>query len=343
MLLMLPRLGNIYLSQTSYSIMSDLLSLSPEDDSSQVNAQLPDILAVILSSSPSKVDFTLSPAWVQVLGNVMLAYSAVDSDSCSNEIGKVWRAVWPFLECKDSTTRKAAALSLATLCHCFTPSFITAACSEETSGSTLANIVAQTTKALHSIAFAQSMPQLLSVVSSLITGLQYKVASKTAAERLLLPVIEYVGELRTQKRFEYKEDADTTLATAMRVLGPEVLLGVLPLNLEPSDRYETKMDKLTANHADNIRQNGREPRAFLLPMLSQPHPSPLHHFVTYFVPMSERIFDLQQLAETEGRKSEAKVWSVLVGQVWSGLVGYCWRAPDLKEVGTIRTVFRANC
>jgi len=97
-------------------------------------------------------------------------------------------------------------------------------------------------KALRSVAFAQSMPQLLSTVSSLIVGLRYRDVSRsspTAAERLLLPLIGYVGELRVQKGFEYKEDADATLATAMRVLGPEVLLGVLPLNLEPSDRYET--------------------------------------------------------------------------------------------------------
>jgi ribosomal RNA-processing protein 12 len=70
----------------------------------------------------------------------------------------------------------------------------------------------------------------------------------------------------------------------------------------------------------------------MLPLLSQPHPSPLRHFVTYFVPLSERMFDLQQAADSEGRQSEAKVWSVLVGQVWSGFVGYCWATPDLKEV-----------
>lgn len=44
------------------------------------------------------------------------------------------------------------------------------------------------------------------------------------------------------------------------------------------------------------------------------------------------MFDLQQKAETEGRQSEAKVWSVLVGQVWSGLVGYCYATADLKQV-----------
>lgn len=67
-------------------------------------------------------------------------------------------------------------------------------------------------------------------------------------------------------------------------------------------------------------------------MLSQPHPSPLGHFVAYFVPLTERMFDLQQTAEAEGRQSEAKLWNVLVHQIWSGLYGYCWGTLDLKEV-----------
>lgn len=67
-------------------------------------------------------------------------------------------------------------------------------------------------------------------------------------------------------------------------------------------------------------------------MLAQPHPSPLSHFVSYFVPLSEQMFDLQQKAENEGRKSEAKVWNVLVGQVWAGLPGYCSGSSDLAQV-----------
>jgi ribosomal RNA-processing protein 12 len=74
-----------------------------------------------------------------------------------------------------------------------------------------------------------------------------------------------------------------------------------------------------------------EPRAFLLPLLAQPHPSSLSHFASYFVPLSERMFDLQQKAEFEGRQSEAKVWNVLVGQVWTGLAGYC-AGPNLEQV-----------
>jgi ribosomal RNA-processing protein 12 len=85
-------------------------------------------------------------------------------------------------------------------------------------------------------------------------------------------------------------------------------------------------------HPLYIRQAGREPRAFLLPLLAQPHPSPLRHFVSYFVPLSERMFNLQQNAESENRQSEAKVWAVLIAQIWAGLPGCCWSKADTQEV-----------
>ena len=69
-------------------------------------------------------------------------------------------------------------------------------------------------------------------------------------------------------------------------------------------------------------------------MLAQPHPSPLGHFVSYFVPLSERMFNLQSKAETDGRQSEVKVWNVLISQVWVGFAGYCHAPPDLKTVRT---------
>jgi ribosomal RNA-processing protein 12 len=80
------------------------------------------------------------------------------------------------------------------------------------------------------------------------------------------------------------------------------------------------------------REAGHQPRAFLLPLLTTPHPSPLGHFISYFVPLTERMFELQQTASSEGRDSEAKVWSVLITQIWNGLAAYCDSAPDLHEV-----------
>lgn len=280
-------------------------------------------MQVVLSSSPSKTDATLVPSWTNLLGTAMHTYHVVDPDACALRVWEAWKALWSFMDAADSNIRKPAAQALDLLVQCFTPSFIQAAVKErnrDEAKSPLGRVVSQTEKALGALTYARAVPEVLAVISSLLSGLRYRLENNgpTAAELLLMPVIVKVAELRVQKSFEFKEAADNTLKTAMQVLGPEVLLRELPLNLEPEDR-----------------KAGREPRAFLLPMLAQPHPSPLSHFASYFVPLTERMFDLQQTAESEGRQSEAKVWSVLVDQIWSGLHGYCYGAPDLKTVRVI--------
>ncbi|CAA7261659.1 unnamed protein product [Cyclocybe aegerita] len=317
LLLTLPRLGNTYLSQSSYSIMSDIFVTSAANESSNFGDQLSEVLKAVLSSSPSKSDFTLSASWVQVLGGALVAYKIADPEQAEGEVGKIWKSVWSFLDSTDAVTRKATAQSLSSIASCFSPTMIKTAV--QTSGSevtcTISKIISQVAKAIDSLNYARAIPELLSVASSLITNLKYKESknSSTATEILLTPLIVQIAGLRISKGFEYKEAADGTLSVAMRILGPEVLLKILPLNLDPASRA-----------------SGAEPRAFLLPLLAQPHSSPLSHFVSYFVPLSERMFDLQQKAEIEGRQSEAKVWSVLVGQVWAGLAGYCSDSADLK-------------
>ena len=176
----------------------------------------------------------------------MLAYSAVDADACAGDLAKVWKTIWAFLESSHAATRKAAAESLGLLAQCFPPALVKAAIDEskpkEADPKTvLGVIIAQITKSLDALAFARSMPELLAVISSLLMHLRYapdptKHTSTEAAEALLLPLVRRVGDLRTQKGFEYKEAADACLAVAMSTLGPQVLLNVLPLNLEPADR-----------------------------------------------------------------------------------------------------------
>ncbi|KAL5506993.1 RRP12 [Sanghuangporus vaninii] len=315
-LLSLPRLGNLYLSQSAYGVLSDLLSI-PDDPAipRNVDTSTSELLQAIISSPPLKTDVGLLPSWLQVVGQVMVIYVSVDPDACTTELPRVWKAIFPYLESTDSATRRQTAAALSRLSQCITPAFIETSLGSEKAA--LSQIISQLTKALDSIAYVRAIPEVLSVVSAIVTALQYRPGgrgSPTAAERLLIPLIQKIGDMRVKKGFEYKEAADTVLRSAVSVIGPEALLAVLPLNLEPEDRAA-----------------GREPRAFLLPLLTEPHPSPLSHFISYFVPLTERMFDLQQRAEAEGRAAEAKVWSVLVSQIWNGLPAYCYRTPDLRE------------
>ena len=172
----------------------------------------------------------------------MLAYRATNAEACAREVEKVWKAIWPLLEFSDVSARKAATSSLDSVARCFTTTLINAALQEQskgTSSSVIGKIIVQMDKALESLAFARSVPEVLAVISSLLNSLRYRSGSRNssnAAESLLLPLVCKIAALRIQKNFEYKETADATLSTAMRVLGPEVLLKHLPLNLEPEDR-----------------------------------------------------------------------------------------------------------
>ncbi|THH08369.1 hypothetical protein EW145_g2754 [Phellinidium pouzarii] len=316
-LLTLPRLGNPYLSQSAYGVLSDLLS-TPDDLSAPRNIDTSPaaLLHAITTAPPLKSDVALLPAWVQVVGKAMFVYAHAEPDAAAAELTRVWRTLFAYLEVSDAPTRRETAAALSLVVQCISPSLMEEALAGNDK-SALGQILGQLTKALDALAYARAMPELLAVVSAMIEGLKRRSNGRgtpTAAERLLMPLIVKIANLRIEKGFEYKEGADDVLRMAMAVIGPEALLAALPLNLEPEDRAA-----------------GAEPRAFLLPLLTQPHPSPLGHFVRYFVPLTERMYDLQQRAEVEGRAAEAKVWSVLVSQVWSGLPAYCYQTSDLQK------------
>jgi len=219
--------------------MSDIFTVSINDVSGNIKHQLTDVLRVVLSFPPSKSDVVLSASWVQALGSAMVAYNAVDQTASSEELLKVWKSVWNFLDSTDAATRKATAQSLSALSSCFSPALASVAIPDQDDSSIIRRIISQMNKALDSLAYARSIPELLSIISSIITNLRHRDSktSPTAAELLILPLIVRIGDLRTSKGFEYKEAADATLSTAMRIIGPEALLKALPLNLDPASRY----------------------------------------------------------------------------------------------------------
>ncbi|KAF8521281.1 NUC173-domain-containing protein [Hysterangium stoloniferum] len=314
--LSLPRLGNPYLAHSSYTLLAILVTNdSPSTD-------LSPLIAALLSSSPLKTDVAQTPAWLDLL-RAAFASGPVSSSSTS-QLDVIFKSIFEYLESTDINVRNNAAQALsALLSKSITNSMIEAAVTEaeqKKAKSPVGKIIGLTRTSLDALPYARAVPQLLTVVASLLHALRHRPPSKsssprpTAAELLVLDLVQKAGELRIKKGFEHKESVDEVIKAAMSVLGPEVILRVLPLGLLPEER--------TA---------GLEPHAYILPLLAIPHPSPLSHFINYFVPLSERMFDLQQTAEREKRNNEAKMWDVLIGQIWSGLVGYCHATQDLPE------------
>ena len=237
-LIALPRLGHVYLTQSAYSLLAEIFALPLEDPASSFGEPLPEILSVLVSSPPPKTDHTVAPSWVLTVGGAMHAYSQIDSVACTSEIAKVWKIVSIFLESSDSTTRSATATALSKITECFSAEYVASELQRNDKNSPIRKIIQQTSNALDSVALARAIPEVLVIIAALIWNLRHRGAkpSPTAAELLLIPLIQRIAELRVQKGFEYKEAADATLGVAMHVMGPHVLLEALPLNLEPSAR-----------------------------------------------------------------------------------------------------------
>jgi len=170
----------------------------------------------------------------------MFAYHVADSSACAVEFNKVWKSVWSFFDTNHPPTRQAVAESLGMLTRCITSSMVQASLTGGEAGTpSVQGIISQITKALDALTFASATRELLSVISALVSSLNIHVEpekSTTAAEALLIPLLSKVADLRIQRNFEHKEAADVVLSTAMRVVGPAVLLAAIPLNLEPADR-----------------------------------------------------------------------------------------------------------
>lgn len=357
-LLSLPSLSSPYLTSQTYAVLSALLRAP----TLVLPAQ--SILSTLLNYSPSH--HTLATSWLDAVENAMVAFARADADACSKALLGVWEAYWIWLESEDIGCRKVAESGLCAMVrYCLTDADIQKAVdavsftgtkssgrkdgktpiSDRLKGTVVGSIILRLDKSLHSVTFAKATPALLSILSALISRLRLSTSptvrerTATAAEILVPDLITYVGSLRIAKGFEYREKADEVLGMAVRVLGPEVFLALLPLNIIP-EYAPFSLATSEFGTYDSRRSPEKPPpapgRAFLLPLLARNITNTsLKHFTSYFVPLSEKLFELKVNAEESGKENEAKVWHVLIDQVWGCFKGYCEACVDLKEVRSL--------
>jgi ribosomal RNA-processing protein 12 len=202
------------------------------------------LISALLASSPMKTDAAQAPAWLDLLGAAFASGAVVFQGD--TDLDAVFKSMFSYLESTDVTIRRSTSLALTTLISkSFAPPMIEAAVAENTQKkpkSPVGRILAHMRFSLEALPYARAMPQIFAVLASLILALRHRpkqLSSEfppTAAELVLLDVVQKVGELRIKKGFEHKEAADEVLKAAMSVLGPEVVLRVLPLGLIPEDR-----------------------------------------------------------------------------------------------------------
>ena len=206
------------------------------------------------SSRTPPTHHSLAAPWLDALENTMVAYARVDPVGCctSDVFVKVRDLVWPWLQNDDPSCRIGAENALAAMVrYCITDKAIEEAAKEaethagekkgksKKAGKTVVgSTIALLATSIHSIAFAKAIPSLLAILTAFISRLRSLPStstSTTAAQILLAELIAHVGSLRLARGFGYREKVDDVLGMAVRVMGPEALLDLLPLNIIPEE------------------------------------------------------------------------------------------------------------
>lgn len=194
---------------------------------------------------------------------------------------------------------------------------------ESEPGRVLLSIIDAITTAITSPRYAAlAQPHVLALCSTLFNRLRLRPSTSAAGRRpqpaavpLLGQTLAAVAKARESSGFEWKREADAVLDAAVRVVGPQTALQLLPLGLDP-----------------DIEPDKQHNRAWLLPLLKPAITNTrLSHFKSAFVPLSARMFAKAEQAREKQNGMEAKVWDTLVGQIWALLNGYCEYAEDVSE------------
>lgn len=187
-------------------------------------------------------------------------------------------------------------------------------------GDILLDLIELVEKSLTSSRYAGSaLPHVIALSKALFLRLRLRpegfgsVRTLPVATTLLSKMLVLVGKMREEERFEWKREAEAVLDAAIKVCGPEWVLGIIPLGLDEGS-------------------NPAKARAWLLPLLKPSITNTrLGHFREYFVPLSAYLYGKAEAARSAEKGMEAKVWETLVGQIWSLLSGYCEFPTDLVE------------
>ncbi|PHH85759.1 hypothetical protein CDD83_11198 [Cordyceps sp. RAO-2017] len=302
LLLNIAKTGNEYMTMAGFEIF-ELIFESMSDDVS--SAKLPRLMEIISELRPAANDTQLVPPWLAILSRGYDVSSQLEPEETFQKLPDLFSMVAHFLESLSENIRISASECLVS----FAANCIPAQVILEPSiydDKTLDKI-AKSAESLLTVQYQAAWLQTFNVLGALFSALRWR------AHPRMLTITRTIGEIRENPSFRNKKEADEVIGQAVRAMGPEAVLSVLPLNI-----------------ARPVK--GQSGRAWMFPILrdytSNTH---LGHFRREMVPLSELMFQ-KVLDHGDAEKTmEVKIYETLVQQTWSILPGYCDLPLDLAE------------
>lgn len=302
LLLNIAKTGNEYMTMAAFEIFELIFEGMSEEVSS---AKLPRLMEIISELRPAANDTQLVPPWLAILSRGYDVSAQLEPEDTFQNLPDLFAMVSQFLESQSENIRISASECLISFMANCVPQqvIIDPSIYDE---KTLEKI-AKTAESLLTVKFQAAWLQTFNVLAAMFLSLRWR------ANPVLLSVTKTIGEIRENSSFRNKKEADEVIGQAVRAMGTEAVLSVLPLNL-----------------AKPVK--GQAGRAWMLPILRDyTSNTNLTHFKTEMVPLSEVMFQ-RVLEHGEAPKTmEIKIYETLVQQVWSLLPGYCDLPLDLTE------------
>ena len=270
-----------------------------------LSSKLSRLMKAISELRPSQNDSQLLPPWIAVISRGYDVSAQIEPEETFQKLPELMESISGFLASSSHNIRVSASECLISfLVNCVPESVIL---EPSTYDEKVLEKVAKTVSALLSVKYRAAWMEVFNVLSALFGALKWR------ADPLANDIVLAVGELRANDSFNGKKEADAVLGKAIEAMGPDALLGILPLNLlKPVP--------------------GQPGRAWLLPILRE-HVmnAKLAHFRSEFVPLSEAMYQRVVDSGSSEKTMETKIFETIIQQAWALLPGYCNLPRDLAE------------
>ncbi|KAK0674433.1 putative ribosomal RNA-processing protein 12 [Cercophora samala] len=302
LLLGIARSGNEHMSMSVFDIFEMIFEGMAEDVAS---SKLPRLLEIIKELRPAPNDTQLLPAWIAILSRAYDVSAQVEPEETFQGLLEPFNLVATYLESDAKNIRISASECLVSfLANCVPASVLIepSIYDEKVIGQ-----LVETAESLLTLKYQSAWLETFNVLGAMFDSLRWR------ADPYMLKITQSIGEMRGNDSFTGKQEADEVLGKAIRAMGPESVLKVLPLNLVRPAR-------------------GQPGRAWLLPLLRDyTSNTNLAHFKNELIPVSAAMFQRVLDHGAAPKTMEIKIFETVVQQIWSILPGYCDLPLDLTE------------
>ncbi|EKD21403.1 uncharacterized protein L3040_000561 [Drepanopeziza brunnea f. sp. 'multigermtubi'] len=301
-LLNISKSSHEYMTMAAFEVFEIIFEGMADETSS---SKLPRLLEVISELRPSQNDSQLLPPWIAVISRGYDVSAQIEPEETFQKLPELFSMISGFLASPAHNIRVSASECLVSfMANCIPDSVLL---DPSIFDEKVLEKLAKAAMDLLSVKYQSAWMETFNVMGAMFDGLRWR------ADPILADVVRTIGELRGNESFTGKAEANEIIGKAIRAMGPERVLEILPLNLAKP-------------------RAGQPGRAWMLPILRDfVSNTNLQHFRSECVPLSEVMFS-RVLAHGEAEKTmEIKLFETVVQQIWAILPGYCDLPLDLTE------------